>query len=437
MLAAQAASPAWSPAGTAIAFVDRKGIELGPLPVGADRGCSPARPMTSLLGRSGRATDAGCSTRSTPPGLNSPNFSSSTSRRDESRTCRRLASTTAASPWTADGSIAYTRARLSGGADVWLTGPNRRAPRQITRAFPAGLDYGYADWAVGSVPRDPRPPENMLMLQAAAVQEAGSLVSLTPDGAGNGVAYGTETSVNLRPGRPTVEYTFTVWTPFTAVRTTTTDCDDYGRDWQVVASSRLVAWLGGVQVSESSSKTVLGVSAPGGEQLGRWDWDPCYPASPSACTVADLVGSGPLLAFETWGLARGGKQLPVDRRLWKISQEGTPQRVEVPLPADAGDALDGENGRLLLATTSGGLLVIDGDGQGAGPVAGPAAGRGADQRRPRRRGQRQHAPRLRRQQRAAALPALASPTRKGVPRLLALGNGYAAYSSGSSSTCSG
>jgi hypothetical protein len=156
-----------------------------------------------------------------------------------------LAENGASPTWSPDGSgIAYMRARWSASGpnerDLWTANTDGSATRQVTTAFPTGVDYDEGDWTVGSVPATP-PTAPLLTLPARALKQTDSVDALAP-AAGGAIAY-EDAGVTCDPNAETSASVFSIWDPpATRVRLTQTPCGNYTGWGPFGLTKRLIGW---------------------------------------------------------------------------------------------------------------------------------------------------------------------------------------------------
>jgi Tol biopolymer transport system component len=259
--------------------------------------------------------------------------------------------------WSPDGSaIVYTRNRWPSApfeSDMWTVRQDGGGAREVTSAFPTGVEYEDVEWAAGSLSVASSVPPNLLSLATAAELKLVDRVDgVTRAGTADSVAYAGETLCDANA--ETTSGSFSVWTPATqSIVTTSSPCQDFQVDEYAVTPT-LAAWSIPPNIGFEGT---VGVSRSGvveGE-IGAW----------SAATeevdigyrndLGNLVGDGSVVTFETW-LNDGSLGL------WRIADGSPPHAVPIPLPSDAAQSLDADGGRILLLTSAGGLVVLTTDG---------------------------------------------------------------------------
>jgi hypothetical protein len=333
-----------------------------------------------------------------------------------------------------DGStLYYERGRYggSGSGDVWEAASDGSGAAQITQAFPLGLSYDEADAAPGSVPAGTAAPPNTVALPVTEEKTVGWVDGLAPGTAG-GVGYEVADYI-CDPDAETTGSTFGVWTPGSSSGTTTrTRCGNYDSFGPFAVVPGLVAWTASVIVSvQESERDFAAVVAQGtsGTELVRWTSTGYDKHIGRVGDLGDLVGDGSQIAFETWGFSYRAKKLTkVHRHLWRVVPGRVPSLRGVRLPADAGDAVAADGGRIALLGTQG-VLLYDARLRLVRRIAAPAgdtARLGGDELAVAKGTVlRVYGVGSGRLQGRFALSA-----RSGDPRLLSVRNGYAVYASG-------
>ena len=263
-----------------------------------------------------------------------------------------------------DGSaIAYMRGRwgFTGESDIWTAGLDGSGARQLTTAFPLGLDYDSADWAAGSLPATRKAPPNMLTLPVTAEKDTDWVDALAPAGPNAGIAY-ESAGVICDPDAETPESIFTVWTPPYRAVTTVTPCGDYDGFGPFALSSGLIGWTAEVILSPWDYRPFAAVASQGttGKERVRWMGDTYDKHIGYVGALGDLVGDGSLIAFETWSITYPEhKLITAHRRLWRVVNDPTPHVRGARLPADAGDAVAADGGRIVVLAKQGVLIFDD------------------------------------------------------------------------------
>ena len=256
--------------------------------------------------------------------------------------------------WSPDGAeIAYGHgdARGGWGQDIWIAQPDGSGRRQLTQEFPTGVTYNDLDWTSGSVPTgSPAPPPQLLSLTATAELAPGFLDGpIGRAGRPDSVVYRKDISC----GDPDAEIfaaTLNVWTPSSAsTATSTAACLDFGADDYAVTPT-LDAWIEQNGLDGTYTLSVMRPGTTEAKPIASWmSGQNDAPDIGWRASISNLVSDGSNLFFQTPGV------------VWRIADGGVVHAIRTPLPADATNLVDADNGLILIEATNG-FAVLDRDG---------------------------------------------------------------------------